>query len=92
MHGNNREKVRVGNHVRIYLNDCSDLLLLGGCSCAPFLNAGWQPRLLILLIYAREWRQSWPDMLSNWALWRSNFLQEHLAVYEWLNTNPKEHG
>lgn len=77
VHGSNHRKVGVGNSLRIHLNGCSDLVLLGGCSCAPFLVPS-QPRLIMS---AREQSETRPDLLGNWVLQQSNCSQKELATY-----------
>lgn len=38
VHDTNRAKVRIENSLRNHLNGCSDILLLGGCICIPFVK------------------------------------------------------
>lgn len=40
VHGTNREKTRIAKIFQVYLNGCSDVLLLGGCDCIPVLEIG----------------------------------------------------
>lgn len=44
VHSTNRGKVRIGNILRIHLNGCSDLVILGGCICIPFTQTVWERR------------------------------------------------
>lgn len=44
VHSTNRGKVRIGNILRIHLNGCSDLVILGGCICFPFTQTVWERR------------------------------------------------
>lgn len=46
VHSTNRGKVRIGNILRIHLNGCSDLLILGGCICVPFTEPAWERRIV----------------------------------------------
>lgn len=46
VHSTNREKVRIANILRIHLNGCSDLLILGGCICIPFTKPAWERRIV----------------------------------------------
>lgn len=46
VHSTNREKVRIGNILRIHLKSCSDLLILGGCICIPFTKPAWERRIV----------------------------------------------
>lgn len=80
MHGSNHEKERIANLLRIHLNGCSDLVLLGGCICVPFLGILRGQRKV--LIYTRETDSAGADGLSQWIIARSNFLRRKGLAYE----------
>lgn len=44
VYGTNRRKVLNGNVLRVHLKGCSDILLLGGCICIPFVEPTWECR------------------------------------------------
>ena len=73
VYGTNREKERIANILRIHLNGCSDLFLLGGCICIPFLHMQWER--CKVLIHTREMHRASADRLSHWVEEQSDSLR-----------------
>lgn len=65
VHSTNREKVRIANVLRIHLQGSSDLLLLGGCICIPFLEMRREQRRVY--VHTREIHCARPDRLNSWV-------------------------
>lgn len=98
VHGSNREKERIANMLRIHLNGCSDILLLGGCICIPFLGMEWERYKV--LIYTRETHRARADSLNLWVAEQSLSRRGKRAAFEsvvkygsvFLSYNPQVKG
>lgn len=65
IHSTNREKARIAKILKIHLYNCSDMLLLGGCVCTPFLE--WSSDECALKIHKLETYSGGQGWSNNWG-------------------------
>lgn len=90
VHDTNRGKVRVDNILRIHVKRCSDILLLGGCICIPFVAPIWEKRKIqsyydgndTLRFYTRPKYRAFPNTLGKWVGGEMLKYFRHKLVYD----------
>lgn len=90
VHDTNRAKDRIGNILRIHLNGCSDILLLGGCICIPFVEPTWEKGKMQsyndeygrLHFYTRPNNIAFPNTLAKWVGGEMSKSSRQKLVYE----------